>query len=161
MSEHRSYGDEPVLAALCEQARELAGDLNGSLRRIRVRAGEIAVEVEWQPEAAPPAPGQAPPVVEAATPAAPTRTVEPEAQPDRILVTSPMVGTFYRAPEPSAAPFVEVGDVVEAGQVIGIVEAMKLMNPVTAEHSGKIAEILVENAQPVEFGQPLVALIGT
>jgi acetyl-CoA carboxylase biotin carboxyl carrier protein len=71
------------------------------------------------------------------------------------VVTSPFVGTFYRTPAPDQPPFVEVGSAVRKGQVLCIVEAMKLMNEIEAEISGKIAEILAENGQPVEFGQPL------
>jgi acetyl-CoA carboxylase biotin carboxyl carrier protein len=68
------------------------------------------------------------------------------------------VGTFYHAAEPGADPYVSVGDEVEPGQVVGIVEAMKLMNPIAAEVPGTVVEVLVGNAQPVEFGQPLLAL---
>jgi acetyl-CoA carboxylase biotin carboxyl carrier protein len=71
------------------------------------------------------------------------------------VVNSPFVGTFYRAPAPDANPFVEVGTRVEKGQVLCIVEAMKLMNEIEADHAGTIAAILVENSQPVEYGQPL------
>jgi len=73
-------------------------------------------------------------------------------------IVSPMVGTFYRAPSPDSAPFVEVGEVVEVGQVVCIVEAMKLMNEIKSEIKGKIVEIPVENAHPVEFGQTLFVL---
>ena len=73
----------------------------------------------------------------------------------RHVVESPMVGTFYRAPAPEAPAFVEVGSVVRKGQVLCIIEAMKLMNEIEADEPGKITEILVENGQPVEFGQPL------
>lgn len=97
------------------------------------------------------------PVIAAApaTPAAaaPAPTEEPVVQ--GKTVTSPMVGTFYRAPNPGAEPFVKVGDHVEAGQTLGIIEAMKLLNEIEAETSGTVKEICVENAQPVEFGQPL------
>lgn len=70
-------------------------------------------------------------------------------------IRSPMVGTFYRAPSPESAPFVEVGQEIEVGQVICIIEAMKLMNEIKSEVKGRIVEVLVENAEPVEFGQPL------
>ncbi len=70
-------------------------------------------------------------------------------------IKSPMVGTFYRSPSPEAAPFVEVGHVVEIGQVVCIVEAMKLMNEIKSEVRGKVIEVTVENAEPVEFGQTL------
>lgn len=66
-----------------------------------------------------------------------------------------MVGTFYRAPNPEAPAYVEIGQVIEPGQIICIIEAMKLMNEIKSEIKGKITEILVENAEPVEFGQPL------
>jgi acetyl-CoA carboxylase biotin carboxyl carrier protein len=72
-----------------------------------------------------------------------------------VLVTSPFVGTFYRTPAPDQPPFVEVGATVRKGQVLCIVEAMKLMNEIEAEAAGKVAEIFVENGQPVEFGQSL------
>lgn len=70
-------------------------------------------------------------------------------------LTSPMVGTFYRSPAPDAKPYVEVGDVVSKGQAVCIVEAMKLFNEIESEHSGKIANVLVEDGHPVEYGQVL------
>ena len=73
-------------------------------------------------------------------------------------VPSPMVGTVYRSPDPSAKPFVEVGDVVRAGQTILIVEAMKHMNEVAAPRAGRVVEILVEDGQPVEYGEPLMII---
>ena len=90
----------------------------------------------------------APQPVYAAAPAAPARDLS-KAQ------TSPMVGTFYRAPGPNAPVFVEVGQSVNAGDTLCIIEAMKLMNEIEAERSGVVKEILVENGQPVEFGEPL------
>ena len=72
-----------------------------------------------------------------------------------IEIKSPMVGTFYRAPSPEAATYVEVGQNIEPGQVICIIEAMKLMNEIKSEVKGKVLEILVDNAEPVEFGQPV------
>lgn len=105
------------------------------------------------PMAAPVAPAPAPvaaaPVAAAAAPSAPAARDLSQAQ------KSPMVGTFYRAPSPSAPPFVEVGATVKAGDTLCIIEAMKLMNEIEAEKSGVIKEILVENGQPVEFGEPL------
>ncbi|MGF6922551.1 acetyl-CoA carboxylase biotin carboxyl carrier protein [Paraburkholderia sp. 40] len=91
---------------------------------------------------APAAPAGAP-----ATPAA--------AAPQGHVVTSPMVGTFYRAPSPGADPFVQVGDTVKEGQTICIIEAMKLLNEIESDKSGVVKEILVENGQAVEYGQPL------
>ena len=81
---------------------------------------------------------------------------ESPSKPDAyVAIPSPMVGTFYRAPAPDADPYVELGSLVEVGQTVCIVEAMKLMNEIESEVRGRIVRILVENAQPVEFGQKL------
>lgn len=77
------------------------------------------------------------------------------AKTNQIKVTSPIVGTFYRASSPDKPPYVEAGDIVKKGQVLCIIEAMKLMNEIESEASGKVVQILVENGQPVEYGQPL------
>ena len=74
------------------------------------------------------------------------------------VIKSPMVGTFYRAPSPDTKPFVEVGKSIKVGDVICIIEAMKLMNEIEADNEGVIKEILVENNQPIEFGQPIIVL---
>jgi acetyl-CoA carboxylase biotin carboxyl carrier protein len=104
----------------------------------------------------------APAAVVAAAPAAASvaaSAVEPAAEEVGVtVVESPMVGTFYRAPSPEAPAFVEVGATVTAGQTLCIVEAMKLMNEIEAEVSGTITAILVEDAQPVQFGEPLVKI---
>ena len=107
-------------------------------------------------------------VVQAAPAAAPTPAQPQVSAPDAestapaaaaeesgFVVKSPMVGTFYAAPAPDADPFVQVGDHVNAGDTLCIIEAMKIMNPIEAEVSGTIKKILVQNAEPVEFGQPL------
>jgi acetyl-CoA carboxylase biotin carboxyl carrier protein len=95
------------------------------------------------------------PAMAPAAPAAPAAA--PAAKPEKpgTLVTSPFVGTFYRAPSPDSKPYCDVGSVVKKGQVLCIVEAMKLMNEIEAEVDGRVAEILAQNATPVEFGQPL------
>ncbi|MDQ2806179.1 MAG: acetyl-CoA carboxylase biotin carboxyl carrier protein, partial [Chloroflexota bacterium] len=74
------------------------------------------------------------------------------------LVTSPMVGTFYASPAPQEAPYVVEGDEIAVGQTVGIVEAMKMMNPIEAEVGGRVARILVRDAQGVEYGQPLIVI---
>ncbi len=93
-----------------------------------------------------------------ATPSKPSAEI-PSAAPvssrKTVEITSPMVGTFYRAPSPESAPFVEVGQTVEVGQVVCIIEAMKLMNEIKSEVRGKVIEVTVQNAEPVEFGQVL------
>ena len=91
--------------------------------------------------------------VAAPPPSAPSPAAVPEKK--GVVVSSPFVGTFYRTPAPDQPPFAEVGAVVKKGQILCIVEAMKLMNEIEAELGGKVTEILVENGQPVEFGQPL------
>lgn len=105
------------------------------------------------------------PVVASAAPAAapaPTVAAEPAAAPvaaeDTRTINSPMVGTFYRAPSPGAKPFADVGQKVKAGDTVCIIEAMKLLNEIETEYDGVIKEILVENGQPVEFGQPLFVI---
>jgi acetyl-CoA carboxylase biotin carboxyl carrier protein len=97
------------------------------------------------------------PVAAAAVPAAAAAT-EPEPGQEGHVVKAPMVGTFYRSPSPDAKPFVEVGQAVKEGDTICIVEAMKLMNEIEADASGVVKAILVENGQPVEYGQPLFIL---
>ena len=90
-----------------------------------------------------------------AAPTAPTLVPEVLPKPAGLEVKSPMVGTFYRAPAPDVPPFVEVGQEIEPGQVLCIIEAMKLMNEIKSEVKGRLLQIPVENAQPVEFGQVL------
>jgi acetyl-CoA carboxylase biotin carboxyl carrier protein len=116
-----------------------------------------------QPE--PPAPiahviAGAPAVMAAPVAVAAPAPVPPAADPDAGLhmIKSPIVGTYYGSPSPGAAPFVGPGDHVEKGQVICIVEAMKLMNEIESDASGEIVKVLVSNGQPIEFGQPLFAV---
>jgi acetyl-CoA carboxylase biotin carboxyl carrier protein len=101
-----------------------------------------------------PAIAAAPVPVPAAAPAAPAAPPKAADKPGHV-VTAPLVGTFYRAPSPESPPYVEVGAIVKKGQVLCIVEAMKLMNEIEAEVGGRVTEIFVQNATPVEFGQPL------
>ncbi|WP_353151286.1 acetyl-CoA carboxylase biotin carboxyl carrier protein [Pollutimonas bauzanensis] len=112
-----------------------------------VKFSQTVQPVAYAPEAAP----AAAPVAAAAAPAAP-------AAPVGHTVKAPMVGTFYRAPNPGASPFVEVGQSVKEGEPICIIEAMKLLNEIEADKSGVIKEILVENGEPVEYGQPLFVI---
>lgn len=116
-----------------------------------------AVTVASAPVAAAPVPSPVVTPSEArARPSAPTRAPVADAGDKKgHVITSPFVGTFYRSPAPDQPAFVEVGAPVRKGQVLCIVEAMKLMNEIESEVAGKVAEVLVQNAQPVEFGQPL------
>jgi acetyl-CoA carboxylase biotin carboxyl carrier protein len=118
--------------------------------RVRLRR-----EIQAAPESLPPAG----PRVVAAPAGLPVADVAPGAGEAHLLtVEAPMVGTFYRAPSPDAQPFVRDGDRVKKGQVVCIIEAMKLMNEIESKVAGRVAKILVENAQPVEYGQPLFLL---
>jgi acetyl-CoA carboxylase biotin carboxyl carrier protein len=100
-------------------------------------------------------------IVAPAAPIAPAPAAEKSAEPvktNQIKVTSPIVGTFYRSSSPDKPPYVETGDTVKNGQVLCIIEAMKLMNEIESETAGKIVQILVESGQPVEYGQPLFVI---
>jgi acetyl-CoA carboxylase biotin carboxyl carrier protein len=125
------------------------------INELEVREGEESIRLSKAPAGVMmtpvAAPSAAPAMVPAAVSAAPV-------QPAGHTQTAPMVGTFYRAASPDSAPFVEVGKQVAAGDVICIIEAMKLMNQIEADKAGVVAAILVEDGQPVEFGQPLVVI---
>jgi len=123
--------------------------------KVRIVKHAIPVPVAVAPMAAVTA--LAAPLV--ATPSAVTATPTPPAEPQGIQVKSPMVGTFYRTASPGAKAFVEVGDQIKPGDTLCIIEAMKLLNEIEAEIAGTVKEILAENGQPVEYGQPLF-LIG-
>jgi len=107
-----------------------------------------------------PAQAQANPVESAPRAASESSMPPPAAHPadDLHVIKSPIVGTFYAAPNPESEPFVKLGDIVEAGQTVCIIEAMKLMNEIEADIGGEVARILVENGHPVEYGEPLFAL---
>ncbi|MFC3101305.1 acetyl-CoA carboxylase biotin carboxyl carrier protein [Altererythrobacter lauratis] len=127
-------------------------------RKIRVSRGAVAA-------AAAPVAVAAPAAAAAPAPAAPAPATAPAAAapaaaaPDMSkAVKSPMVGTAYLTPEPGAAPFISVGDTVKAGATLLIVEAMKVMNPITAPRDGTVTDVLIENGQPVEYDQPLVVI---
>jgi acetyl-CoA carboxylase biotin carboxyl carrier protein len=94
----------------------------------------------------------------AAAPAGAQAPAEVAAKVEGHVLKSPMVGTFYRAPSPGSKPFVEVGDTVKAGQTVCIIEAMKLLNEIEADKDGVVKAILAENGQPVEYGEPLLAI---
>ncbi len=119
-------------------------------RKIRVQRnfGSTAAPAAAAPASVHPEPMTAPPM----------HAEAPVGEPEGESVRSPMVGTAFLASEPGADPFVKVGDSVKAGDTLLIVEAMKVMNPITAPHGGVVKQLLVENGQPVEFDQPLVLL---
>ena len=141
--------------------RELAALLTeNGLTEIEVEDGDRKIKVARSlapvAAAAPAAPQPAP--AQAAAPAAPAPAAEPAEDLSGTTVKSPMVGTAFMSPEPGAKAFIAVGDAVKAGDTLLIVEAMKVMNPITAPSGGVVKKILVSDAQPVEFDQPLVVL---
>lgn len=139
------------LAKLLDKSQLSEIEVEDGDRKIRV-ARTLASGAAPIAYAAPAAPVAAP-----AAAAAPAATAEPAAPPANA-VKSPMVGTVYLSPDPSAAAFVSVGDKVSAGDTLLIVEAMKVMNPITAPNGGTVKAILVENGQPIEFDQPLIVV---
>jgi acetyl-CoA carboxylase biotin carboxyl carrier protein len=157
---------------LVETVRRAAADLMerraDAPHTVRVRATEVAVEMTWDGAAVRSVPAQegrteaaAPATPATAATAATTVTAATPAAADaaRRYLRSPSVGTFYRSPEPGSPPFVDVGSVVTPGQQIGIVEVMKLMIPVEADGGGRVVEILKADAEPVEYGETLVAVV--
>ena len=139
-----------------EKIRELADLLNETgLSEIEIESGDTRIRVARGGASV-----SATPVVQAAAPASPVAKDETSADlsSNPGALKSPMVGTAYIAPEPGAQPFCKVGDQVSEGQTLFIVEAMKTMNPITAHKSGKIDQILVANAQAVEFGEVLAII---
>lgn len=134
------------------------------ISEIEIKEGEEAVRISRLPTgpltAAVPMPMVAPaaaPVVSAATLAPAALSAEPAPSTDH-MVQAPMVGTFYAAPAPGAQSFVQIGDEVKVGQVLCIIEAMKMMNQIESDRAGKVVSVLVQNGDPVEFGQPLFAI---
>jgi acetyl-CoA carboxylase biotin carboxyl carrier protein len=157
-----------LLDVVCGQVIRLLNAAGETPSRVRVSSGELSAELEWRPaEHAATSPM-------AVTPAGPVHTGNGHGRPapapphhndgpapdaeERFQIRSPMVGTFYRSPEPGARPFVEVGSIVDEGTQVAILEAMKLMNPLEADRRGRVTEILVEDASPVEYDQPLFVL---
>jgi len=145
-----------VLDSICRSATELAKAVPKPPQRIRLQYGQTSVEVEWPQESAEPAPPPEP-HPDAESPAQPGAQQAHSAPTTRYLC-APTVGTFYHSPEPGAPPYVAVGDVVRVGQPVGVLEVMKMMSTVEADTAGVIVEILVPDAQPVEYQQRLFAL---
>ncbi len=174
---HETAPDREMIESVWAEARDLVRRLEGStVQRFAVAAGEYKIEIE---RGAPPplpsaAPGDAGATPSSGQPVAtgpgPGLGVAPGARmasgvfsleqiaDARVPVLAPLVGTFYRAAQPGAKPFVEIGDAVEAGQTVCIVEAMKMMNEVVAGESGKVTAISLENGEWVEFEQVLMYL---
>ena len=143
----------PAVTTLVRELAALLSELD--LAEVEVAMGDVRVRLQRHGVAAPPSPAAlaafaAPPAPAAVAPV--VAEVEPAAG---ITIEAPMVGTFYRAPSPNAEPYVHEGDVVKEGQILCIIEAMKLMNEIESKAAGRVLKILVENGHGVEYGQPL------
>ena len=138
-----------IKAVSDSELTEFQYEENGTnIRFVKEQPQQIPVEVQAVPV----------PAAVQAVPAAGNGAADTAAEPEGMLVKSPLVGTFYAAPAEDADPFVSVRDTVKKGQVIGIIEAMKLMNEVTCDADGTVKEIFAENGQVVEYGQPLFSI---
>jgi len=148
----RGDAASPDRAAATELVRNLGAVLNElGLTEVEVTLGALRVRLQ---RAAPSAAVATTAPVPAAA-AQPALTVADAAPANTVSIEAPMVGTFYRASSPTAEPYVREGDVVKEGQIVCIIEAMKLMNEIECRAGGRILKVLVENGQPVEYGQPL------
>ena len=160
--EHLTYDDLLRIVELIKSSEQFS--------EFRLKVGEIEVELrrrnEGGPHSAPPLPRTAaPPAAAAAAVAKPAESLPSGASSKETtwaegahVIRAPMVGTFYRAPEPGAAPFVEVGQTVEPTTIVCIIEVMKLMNSIAAGAGGTITQVLVDDAAPVQAGQPLIVV---
>ena len=157
---------ESLLSFMAEHGLEefeySRGDLRIRLKKAATNQGTAPVPAATSAPA--PVVHQTAAAAQSTAPAAPAPAGAGPSEPAPVaaagehLIKSPIVGTFYAGPSPEAGPFVRAGDFVEAGQTVCIIEAMKLMNEIEADISGEVAQVLVENAQPVEYGEPLFAL---
>jgi acetyl-CoA carboxylase biotin carboxyl carrier protein len=134
------------------------------IAEIEIKEGEEAVRISRLPHGAfgvPLSPMPAPMAIPATVPAAVAAAREEAAarpRPNEHVVTAPMVGTYYSAAAPGSKPFVDIGDEVQVGQVLCIIEAMKMMNQIEADKAGRVTSIMAKNGDPVEFGQPLFVI---
>ncbi len=135
------------------------------IAEIEIKEGEEAVRISRMPTGAtvvhalPQLPAAMPAAAPAPTmPSAPAGENTPKPRANEHVVTAPMVGTFYASPSPGAKPFVEIGDEIKVGQVLCIIEAMKMMNQIEADRAGRITSIMARSGDPVEFGQPLFVI---
>ncbi|MGD9599468.1 MAG: acetyl-CoA carboxylase biotin carboxyl carrier protein [Steroidobacteraceae bacterium] len=135
------------------------------IAEIEIREGEESVRISraaaptvMQPVYTAPAAAPAPQAPPAAAATAAPAAAAPARKANEYVVTAPMVGTFYASPSPGAKPFVDIGDEVKVGQVLCIIEAMKMMNQIESDKAGRITSVMAQNGEPVEFGQPLYTI---
>lgn len=156
MAAREQHTGDDRYASLTRAVRDLVGVMReAGLTRLEIEHGDLRIALE-----AGCGNRSAPVSVSSESPAAGTdgSTADATREDETFTIDAPMVGTFYAAPAPDAEPFVQVGDVVEPGQTVAIVEAMKIMNEIVSERRGAVVAILVENGQAVEYGQPLIRL---
>ncbi|MBL1287505.1 acetyl-CoA carboxylase, biotin carboxyl carrier protein [Streptomyces sp. For3] len=162
-TETTTAADTMTVEELRTQTRLLAGELPGTLRRITLKAGGISVDVEWETAPAPTPAAALATAPAGVQPAAPAPPAAAPADPDRpaglVQVTAPLVGTFYQASSPGGEPFVQVGDIVEPGHQLAIIEAMKLLNSITADVRGRVHAVHPQDGEVVEYAQPLFDLV--
>ncbi|HEU5431731.1 MAG TPA: biotin/lipoyl-containing protein [Thermomicrobiales bacterium] len=150
MEAERDDGTPPGPDQIDSLVRSLVGTMrSGGVTELDVAFGRVSIRLRTAP--GPPSPAVATSSA-AAEPAPPHEPLAPD------YITAPMVGTFYASPSPGSPPFIDVGDAIQPGQVIGIIEAMKIMNEIAADRGGVVDAILATNAQAVEYGSPLVRL---
>ena len=151
-------GSARSLAELRETVRSLIGMMaEGGITELDLAVGDVSIRLRGA--AAVPAPA----TTVSPSPLEPPLIVSPDGEevvlaPDDHVVTAPMIGTFYGSPSPGEPPFVRIGDAVEVGQVVGIIEAMKIMNEIAADRAGVVADVFVTSGQAVEYGSPLMRL---
>lgn len=150
MARRRRGTSDPSILALVRQLGEALEEFG--LQEIEVASGGVRVRLQrpGAVQAAPPAP-----VAHAPAEKPPAPVVADVVPPSMVTVDAPMVGTFYRAPSPNADPYVREGDLVKEGQILCVIEAMKLMNEIESKVAGRVAKVSVENGHAVEYGQPL------
>lgn len=156
MNEPIEPGQDATLSEICRSAAYLMAAASKPLRRISVRSGDAAIELEW-PEEAGAVPTFAAPMADFAE-RGPEIGQEGS---DLVYIKADTVGTFFRAPEPGADPFVDTGDMVDVGQQVAILEVMKMMSPIVADRPGRIVEILASDGESVEFDTRLLAIAPT
>ena len=146
-----------VLKRLQESALDLLAGLDRAPRSLRIRTDQVEIELEWADEVPAPVVAGLSVVPSVPSASAVSASASEEEGSTRRYVTAQTVGVFYRAPEPGAKPYVDVGDLIAPGRQVGLVEAMKLMMPVESEVDGRVVEILVADGASVEYGDRLLA----
>jgi acetyl-CoA carboxylase biotin carboxyl carrier protein len=164
----KNNGKEPKTKVDVEALNQVIKIMDkGDLAELLYEDGSIKIQLKKRgaftasasmPQVIQAAPAMMQPAHAEGVPAAAPAKPKPEDNPNAAVVKSPMVGTFYRAPSPEAPPFINIGDSVEPGKTLCIIEAMKIMNEIKCEVKGKVKEIIAENAQAVEFNQPLIII---